>query len=283
MKTHTTHYKNINILLATKHHKEFAIQAPFNDTFRASIYVPNDYNTDELGTFSGEVERTGTPYETVIEKASRAMKKYDFSYAIASEGSFGPHPGLFFLAADIELMSFIDTRNNLTIVVSEITTETNFAHLDVSRGENYEDFLTKIKFGTHGLIIKDMTRNTVLAKGITEREKLDAIIETSLKNADTIRLETDMRAMMNPTRMHVIHRLAQKLCTRLQQICPMCDSPGFGKVSVNGNLPCRECGTQTELYQSKFLHCIKCSHFEELPRDDGATHADAQYCSYCNP
>jgi hypothetical protein len=33
-------YKNIDIILATKHHKQQVINQPFNDAFGAKIFVP---------------------------------------------------------------------------------------------------------------------------------------------------------------------------------------------------------------------------------------------------
>lgn len=280
---HHDRYKNIDIILATKHQKELAVSEPFRHAFGAKLFVPHDFDTDVFGTFTGEIARSSTPYETVIAKAKTAMKQYGYEYGIANEGSFGPHPGIFFLAGDVELMSFVDTKNDLVVVESEITPETNFAHLDVSLSDQYDNYLEKIKFGSHGLIIKNLADDSVIAKGITKRDELDAIIHSSLEKYAKIRLETDMRAMMNPTRMHVIHRLALKLVKRLQQICPACSSPGFGKLSVSGRLPCADCNSETEMYRSKILHCIKCEYHQTLPRDDGAVAADAQYCSFCNP
>jgi hypothetical protein len=93
-----------------------------------------------------------------------------------------------------------------------------------------------------------------------------------------LRLETDMRAMMNPTRMQVINKLAIKLVKRLQCDCKQCKTPGFGKVSVKGNLLCALCGTETALYQLKVLSCIKCNYQEFIPRQDGMGKADPTFC-----
>ncbi len=50
---------NINIILATKHKKEQAIQVQFEEAFNANIFVPDNYDTDQFGTFTGEIPRQG--------------------------------------------------------------------------------------------------------------------------------------------------------------------------------------------------------------------------------
>ena len=279
----TNMYKGIKILLATKHNKEEAIREPFADHFSAQIYVPNDYDTDQYGTFSGEIKRTGTPLETVIKKAQGAISRYHCQYAIANEGSFGPHPLYCFFPIDMELMVFIDRENKLTVIETEISTETNFAHQDISSNDDYSPFLSRMKFGTHGLIIKNAEDNQVIAKGITQINQLEVILNTAFAKCKKIRLETDMRAMLNPTRMKVIHSLAQKLAIRLKNSCAKCQSPGFGKKSTKGKLKCEDCGTDTELHQFNVLSCIKCDHAEINVREDGRTKADPKHCPYCNP
>lgn len=276
-------YEGIKILLATKHKKEQAIQKPFEDAFQATIVVPNNYDTDQFGTFTGEIPRSSSAYDTVIKKAKEAASRYGFDYAIANEGSFGPHPSIFFAPADVELIAFVDNKNDIVVIESEMTTETNYAHKDITTADNFADYLEKIKFGSHGLIVRSLDNNTIIAKGITQLEELNLILKSSFKKYATIRLETDMRAMMNPTRMNVINKVAEKLVKRLQQKCDRCKTPGFGKVSVKGNLLCEDCHTETELFQFKVLNCIKCHYQEYFPRPDGLEKADAKYCPYCNP
>lgn len=276
-------YNNINIIVASKHKKEQAIQKLLEDAFQAKIFVPDDYDTDQFGTFTGEIPRKDTAYETVIKKAKEACRSYNFDYAIANEGSFGPHPTIYFAPADIELMSFIDIKNDIVVVETEITTETNYDHLDIKISDKYEDFLLKIKFGSHGIIVRALDDNKIIAKGINDLDYLHGILKFNFQQYQTIRLETDMRAMMNPTRMQVIHKLAMKLVDRLSNNCKRCNLPGFGKVSVTGRLLCEDCSAETELYQHKILECIRCDYQEYLPRADGLTKADPQHCPICNP
>lgn len=276
-------YQDIDVLLATKHKKEIAIRDPFEKAFRAKVHVPDDYDTDLFGTFTGEISRRGSPYQTVIEKAKQACDIYQFQYGIASEGSFGPHPTIPFVPGSTELMAFVDIRNDLVIVESEITTDTNFSYLDISIHDDYRHFLEKVSFGSHGLILRSVDDHSIIAKGVKDFDELRELLTFYFKSNNILRMETDMRAMMNPTRMRVIHELALKLVKRLQNSCKNCHTPGFGKVSVAGSLLCKYCGSETTQYQHRVLHCVKCDYHECLPRIDGLIESDPQYCTYCNP
>lgn len=55
-----------------------------------------------------------------------AMELANCDLAVASEGSFGPHPTIYFVHADDEFLLFIDKKNDLEIIVRELSTVTNF-------------------------------------------------------------------------------------------------------------------------------------------------------------
>jgi hypothetical protein len=57
-------YKDVEIVLTTKHEKERAIEPAFAEILDARIRSL-DLDTDILGTFSGEVERKGNALECV--------------------------------------------------------------------------------------------------------------------------------------------------------------------------------------------------------------------------
>jgi len=63
------------------------------------VVVPAGLDTDGLGTFTGEVERPAPPRETALLKARLAIETTGLPRALASEGSFGPHPALGFVPA----------------------------------------------------------------------------------------------------------------------------------------------------------------------------------------
>ncbi|HHL3492934.1 TPA: DUF6671 family protein [Legionella pneumophila] len=278
------HYQNQRVLLASKHQKEKAIQPPFEEKLGCTIHIPVDYDTDQFGTFTGEIPRKASAYETLIQKAKAAAQQFGYRYVISSEGSFGPHPQLYFCPADTELMAFIDLDNDLIIAEHELSTVTNYSHIDISDQDDYEAFLDKAKFPSHGIIIRTLdSENHFIEKGIRDHDYLRTVIKKAFEFSPRIRLETDMRAMMNPLRMNTINKLAVKLVHRIQQHCPQCHTPGFGKISAEGHLTCVSCGTPTELYHRKVLNCLKCEFKTYQARDDGLEFADQRYCPYCNP
>ncbi|WP_367606006.1 DUF6671 family protein [Legionella sp. W05-934-2] len=278
------YYKDKKVLLATKHEKEKVIKPPFEQNLGCHIHVPDDYDTDQFGTFSGEIPRTASAYETLILKAKKAAQAYAYQYCISSEGSFGPHPQIYFCPADTELMAFIDLENDLIIMEYELTTKTNFNHIDIRANDNFEGFLKTVKFPSHGMIVRTLdSENEMIEKGIQEYTRLKEIIRKAFDYSSIIRLETDMRAMMNPLRMQVIGILAKKLVKRIQQRCPHCQTPGFGEVSTQGFLNCSYCGTQTGLYKNQVLSCLKCEYKTYNKREDGKEFAEQSYCPHCNP
>jgi hypothetical protein len=277
-------YKGKHVILATKHQKEEAIRPIFETGLGCFIHVPMHYDTDQFGTFTNEITRKSSAYETLIQKAKKAAYQFDYHYAIASEGCFGSHPYLYFAPCDTELMAFIDLDNDLIIAEMEISTETNYDHKDITEPDGYHDFLEKVRFPNHALIVSALDSETTwIDKGIRQHKQLKTSIEKAFQYSNTVRLETDMRAMMNPLRMQVIKALAIKLENRVQKHCPQCHTPGFGEITMDGNLTCQSCDTPTRLYQRKVLSCLKCEYKTYQEREDGLKFAAPHNCPYCNP
>jgi len=51
------------------HGKERVFARPLRVALGLELVVPEGLDTDRLGTFSGEVERVGSPWEVAIRKA----------------------------------------------------------------------------------------------------------------------------------------------------------------------------------------------------------------------
>lgn len=275
-------YAKNTFLLATQHQKEQAIAPIFKQHLDCHIWVPDNFNTDQFGIFTGEIKRIGSQYDALIIKAKKAAQQYHHDYVISSEGSFGPHPHYYFMPGAVEMMAFIDMRKELIIAETLVTQDTNFDHYDIIAPEVPASFLEKIKFPSHAIILRDLGNNEILLKGIQESSLLLETIKDHAHNA-RIRIETDMRAHMNPTRMNTIKLLAEKLAQRIDTLCRSCYAPGFGQVTFSGHLECEFCDMPTELYQKKVLNCLVCDFKSYLLRDDGLQYAPQQYCSYCNP
>ncbi len=275
-------YKNQTILVATRHQKERVIGPALEQALQCKIFTPPDFDTDQFGTFCRQIKRTATAYETVIQKAKTAAQHYGYRYAIANEGSFGPHPDFFMVPGDIELIALIDLKNGIEIIESVISTDTNYAHLDLNAGDDYSAFLKQVKFPSHGLMVKALATGWI-QKGITDPLTLKNAIDEALEQSSQVRLETDMRALFNPSRMAVIASAAEKLAQRLLQQCPQCNSPGFGRLTTSGKLLCEWCEAPSTLYQFQLKQCVACDYQEQSKRPDGLTNAPARYCEYCNP
>ncbi|KTD46302.1 DUF6671 family protein [Legionella quateirensis] len=276
------YYKNQNVLLASKHEKEQAIAAPFMTRLSCTLNV-HDFDTDQFGTFTGEIARTLSPYETCLLKAKTAAQRYDYRLAVASEGSFGPHPAFPFVPSDHELMVFIDREHDWIIAEQLVSQKTNYAMITVNKNTDIDAFLKQIQFPSHALTLQARSDNHVVAKGINDFDALTDYLTVGFKFEKELVLTTDMRAMMNPTRMEVIGELADKLALRIASLCVRCSCPGFGFKSTRGTLPCSFCGSPTSLYEEEVWGCINCEHQEYKRRRDDVLKADPAYCYYCNP
>ena len=80
-------------VLTSKHKKLPLIEIPFRESLSIEV-VELPLDTDMLGTFSGEVERTSTPIETAVKKARLGMQATGLPLGIASEGSIAPNPNV---------------------------------------------------------------------------------------------------------------------------------------------------------------------------------------------
>ena len=68
MKAAPRPYAGARIAFATVHGKEALAQQPFRDILVASVVAPAGLNTDQFGTFSGEIPRILTPHAAARAK-----------------------------------------------------------------------------------------------------------------------------------------------------------------------------------------------------------------------
>jgi hypothetical protein len=275
-------------VLATKHHKEQAIAPLLHRQFNLQVIVPPEFDTDAFGTFTREVKRLGTQIEAARLKAKKAMSLTGETLALASEGTFGPHPAIPYIPHNREIILLLDTANDLEIIAEEVSTETNYAHQLVSTPEQAYSFAQSVGFPDHALvvIVGDAARGDgEIIKGITTEEQLFEAVEFARKRSSDgrVHLETDMRAMYNPTRMKAIAKATENLIQKLHQFCPQCSWPGFDAIARQPGLPCQLCQLPTPLTRSLIYHCQKCGLREEKLCPDGRQTADPTYCHYCNP
>jgi hypothetical protein len=277
-------FQDRKVIIATKHQKENVIAPILEIELGVSCFVDSTFDTDTLGTFTGEIERRHDPISTAREKCLQAMKINNCDLGIASEGSFGPHPTLFFVSADEEFLIFIDTTNNIEIVVRELSTSTNFNGMQIRSQKELMTFAKGIGFPEHGLILsKSKDENLDIHKGITDIEILVKSFEELSSKYNSVYAETDMRAMYNPTRMNVIREATIKLVQKIKSTCPQCHMPGFGITEAKRGLECSLCGSPTNSVLSYIYACGHCKFKKEEMFPNKKTTEDPGYCDYCNP
>ena len=277
-------FKNRRLIIATKHLKEKVIAPILEAKLGVNCFVDQEFDTDFLGTFTGEIERTDDPITTVRNKCLSAMKKNNCDLGIASEGSFGPHPTVFFSRANEEILILIDLKNNLEIIVKELSTKTNFDGKIIRSESELRHFAKDVDFPSHGLILRDAEKsNQKIIKGINNWETLISEYNWMVNHFQSVYVETDMRALFNPTRMKNIEIAAEKLVEKVLNACPNCQTPGFSIVSAQKGLPCEICHLPTESTLYYVYSCQKCNHQEKQYYPRNIEVEDPMYCHFCNP
>lgn len=281
-------YAGATLILATKHAKSFATAPPFWTNLRSSI-LEFVVDTDQLGTFSGEVERLGNALDCARRKCEWGLTLLGerIEYCLASEGSFGPHPAIPFLARDQEILYFIDRKRGFHLHMVHSSEKTNYQMRAVSSLEELKEFAESAQFPSHALVLRPNVhlQKEFLFKGIDDNNRLEDLFKRSRAASSDGRVwvETDMRAQFNPSRMAVIGQLADRLSIRLATICPSCETPGWGIVASKQGLQCEYCDQPTEMIALEIYGCVLCSHKELRPRSDGLISAPQMCCSLCNP
>lgn len=275
-------YRGRIAALGTMHGKERAFGPPLLRRLSLRLVVPT-LDTDALGSFSGEVERRGTARETVIAKARLAAETAGLPLGVASEGSFGPHPGLPWMPCGEELAAFVDLETGLTVVERRVGLRTTFSHVAAADLASAESFLDRIGFPAQAVLVRPESGAGPVAKGIRDRVALAAAIATAVGTGGLARIEADMRAHMNPMRMGEIRKVAARLARRLATPCPACGSSGYGAEEPVPGLPCGWCGTPTAVPMGIRHRCPACGHAEIRPGPGREATADPGRCPECNP
>lgn len=243
-------------------------------------------DTDRFGAFSGEVQRTTDPLTAALAKAKHGVEVSGLDLVIASEGSFGPYPPAPFLPCNEEFLVLYDARNGAVYEHRHVSLETVFGGEECSTLREVLAFADRMKFPGHGLVIRPQERwerGDPMHKGIHEREQLRHHAQALLTVHGDLWVETDMRAMANPTRMAVIAEASERFARELVRSCPSCGELFFRITGVTAGLPCGLCGWPTASIRRYTRSCRACGHAEEEPRPDGKAEEDPRHCDHCNP
>jgi hypothetical protein len=273
--------------VATMHGKERAVGPILQRTLGLSGFVVlPGIDTDRFGSFSGEVQRTLDPLNACIAKARHGAEVSGLDLVIASEGSFGPYPPAPFVSCDEEFLALYDARDDRLFTHRHVSLETMFGGEAVHHPDEALAFGTRMGFPDHHLVLrphKVFSPGDTLHKGVSDHDALVRITTALLDVHRTCWVESDLRAMANPTRMRVIEATAQRFADELQRACPYCGACWFRITGSRSGLPCGFCGTPTASTRSYVRSCWKCLLEMHEPRPDGKETEEQQYCPICNP
>jgi len=281
-------YREVLGVLASMHGKERVIAPVLAEGLGLRVELAPGIDTDAFGTFSGEVARRGSQLD-----AARAKIKAGFvclpeaRVGLASEGSFGPHPQIPWVAVGSELILMIDRESGLELSGHHVSAETNYAQQVLRDSGELADFARRVDFPAHALIVmacedEAPAPQRMLRKGIRDEAALQAAVREAIACGGAALVETDMRAHLNPTRMRAVGEAARDLVRRFHSRCPGCACPGFDVVERIPGLPCAWCRQPTQVVMAERRQCLACGHEERHPVP-GPPSADPGQCDRCNP
>ncbi|WP_375481298.1 DUF6671 family protein [uncultured Mycobacterium sp.] len=278
-----TPYAGALVVMGTMHGKEKQVAQAFQDVLGARVVAPRGLDTDQFGTFTGDVDRRLSPIETARAKARLAMTSTGCSYGIASEATYSTQYAV--LAVHEEILLFIDDVLDIEVVEGVNTPGAPGSPQTVRSASEAVDAARTFGFPEQGAAVKTMVCGNirVFGKGLTDSGALAGTVEAALHASDTGEacVEPDLRAHHNPSRREVLTRLADRLAHRLATRCPACASPGYGKVAVSTGLPCAACGFPTSLIAADIHGCPACEYRRSIPR--ACATAEPRWCENCNP
>ena len=284
MKIKPDFFSGRRLLIVTKHEKEAVLAPLLEESLGVTCFVTNDFDTDSLGTFSGEIARKNDALTTLRKKCWEGMQVEGFDLAVATEGSFGNHPTVFFAPANDELIMLVDKKYNLEIVERVLSMETNFDSSELHTRDELKAFLDKVQFPSHGVILKNAAENwTKIYKNITDYDSVETKFDEIIASSNSCFIETDMRAMYNPTRMKIINDVSFRLINKLHSVCPECLYPGFGVVGAEAGLLCSSCSMPTRSTSVHIYKCQHCNYESKVLYPNGKKTEDPMYCDFCNP
>lgn len=280
--TNMLHGKQIALL--TQHGKETMLKPALDAAFGCEVIHVTGFDTDQLGTFTRDIDRKGSQTTALRKKARKGMELAGLQIGIASEGAFGPDPYTGLLTWNMEQVIFIDD----TLDIEVIGTAQMVARCGELMTDSWEEaaaYALSIGFPSHQMVVRSQTGDvSTFYKGIDDWSILESrFLEAQAASKDgKVWMESDLRAFANPTRMENIRRATEDLIKRLKSDCPRCAMPGYWRTEQLPGLPCRTCKSPTHLPRGEVWRCTKCSYSDTATRPATET-ADPKYCEACNP
>ena len=199
-----------------------------------------------------------------------------------SEGSFHPHPNFPWISRNSELVLFYDSKEQKEWKGHFTSHETHHFEAELKSPEDLEKWIKKWDFPKHGLLLRAGKK---LHKDFESKEQLQEKVSFYLGKLlkPKLKLESDLRAHQNPTRMQGIKKAAENLIEDFFIKCPNCESYNYHFLEPVPGLLCKACELPSKLAKAEKWVCHDCEKPSIRPRKDGKTHIEASHCDICNP
>ena len=276
-------YQNRKVAFLTQHGKQELVRPVLEPVLGCNVQLAMGFDTDQLGTFSGEVKRIEGQLQTARTKARIGMQLLGVPLGIASEGAIVPDPFGGLMPWNIELLIWLDDVRQIE-VVGMAQGPARSLHRVVRSLNEQEKFALEAGFPEHHLVLRPQSENDPRTrKGLSDWAQLRRAFEDCQREAHNhlVYAENDHRAFCSPTRQAMIGRAATDLVQKLQSSCPKCAMPGFAVNGHTSGLPCKLCGLPTRLARAYTWTCSSCGHHRDEPVLQA--HADPGRCDHCNP
>lgn len=277
-------YAGLTAGFATRHDKTPLVMPAFEFLLSMSL-VTIDFDTDSLGTFTGETPRKGSALDAAFAKARIGAESSADSLGVGSEGTIGPSRQLHLLTSDIEIVAFVDLKRNVRVAEHSVSHDIRAFALTVEPRDEYHSRLAKSGFPVHGVIVRPADGAiSPMFKGLHSPADVDSAVRTCAVASSNgkARIESDFRANHCPSRRPTIADAGRRLAFRLKSCCPECGAPGWGVVSVTTGVPCSLCGEVVDVPAREILGCSACPARSPAPKPL-RTSVDPSRCPQCNP
>lgn len=271
------------VAFLTQHGKETLVAPLLEPLLGCRIQRARGYDTDQLGTFSGDTPRLESQIETARKKARIGMDMLGVRIGMGSEGAFVADPFGGLLPWNIEVVVWCDDAQGLE-VTGVAQGPARSLYRGVRKFSELELLAQEAGFPEHHLLLRpDSETDPRMVKGLADWQSLrKAFIEChSASTHGLVFAENDHRAFCSPSRQAMIVRATQDLMKKFSALCPACALPGFAITAQKAGLTCRACGGTTRLPMSYILQCHACQHTQEKQSD--MRWADPRDCDVCNP
>ncbi len=276
-------YNAQQVAFLTQHGKEKLIAPLLEPFLDCSVVHVTGYDTDQLGTFSGEVKRLDTQIETARKKARIGMDLAKLPFGLASEGAFVADPFGGLMPWNIEVVVWLDDEDQFEVIgIAQGPARSLYRAL--RKVADLEHFALEAGFPDHHLVVRPQSdKDPRMVKGLANWDDLrKAFIDChGLAENGLVYAENDHRAFCSPTRQAMIVQATRDLMKKFESTCPACALPGFSVTGQKSGLVCRTCGNTTKAPITYIMRCNACEYTE----DKKSTHkwADPSQCDVCNP